>query len=53
MPQVVSAFQDPHAEEVKLEKKHAEEKKKAAAIKAGTPPSADQVKAKKTQQVRW
>lgn len=50
--QVVSAFQDPHAEELKLEKKHAEEKKTKAAVAAAAPPTAAQQAMKKQAKVR-
>ena len=48
---MISAFQDPHAEELKLEKKHAEEKKAADAVKAVAGPSPKQLAAQKTQKV--
>lgn len=41
--EVVSAFQDPHAEELKLEKKHADEKKTKDALAAVAPPTAAQL----------
>ena len=50
--QVVSAFQDPHAEELKLEKKHADEKKSKDALAAVALPTAAQLALAKQAKVR-